>query len=56
MIMLCPKIANQDGWIQEYEDGVSFDYVKDGKIMEVFAPDEKDLKSLIESSEKIRLF
>ena len=43
------KIGNQDGWIQKFDDRVIFDYVEDGKIVEIVAPDEKILESLIKS-------
>ena len=46
------EIANQSGWLEEFNDGMCFDYVKDGKIVEIFAPDEKVIESLIESSNK----
>ena len=41
------KINDVDGYFAEYDDGVSFDYIEDGKLVEIFAPDEKALQSLI---------
>lgn len=47
-----PKtIADQDGWISQYADCVSFDYIEDGKLVEIFAPDEQMLADLIQSSQ-----
>lgn len=46
------EIADVSGYLTEYNDGVSFDYVKDGKLIEIFAPDEETLSSLLESSNK----
>ena len=45
------EIADQDGWLREFDDGVCFDYIEDGKIVEIIAPDEKVLESLIKSSD-----
>lgn len=45
-------VANIEGYIADFNDGVSFDYIKDGKVVEIFAPDEKTLQSVIQSSEK----
>ena len=41
------QICNQKGYVHEHADGVSIDFVKDGKIVEVFAPDEQVLASLL---------
>ena len=41
------EIADQEGWLEEYEDGVTFDFVEDGKIVEIFAPDEKVLETIL---------
>lgn len=46
------EIAGVNGWIEEFNDGVCFDYVNDGKIIEIFTPDEKVLESILESSDK----
>ena len=46
------EIAGQQGWIEEFNDGVCFDYLKDGKLVEIFAPDEKVLESILESADK----
>ena len=40
-----------DGYLSEYNDGVSFDYIEDGKLVEIFAPDEETLSTLLSSSE-----
>ena len=45
------EIADTEGYITKYTDGVSFDYVEDGKIVEIFAPDEQTLSSLLSSSD-----
>ena len=45
------KISNTDGYLSEYNDGVSFDYIEDGKLVEIFAPDEETLSTLLSSSE-----
>ena len=42
-------IGDIKGYLSEYNDGVSFDYIKDGKLVEIFAPDEKTLSSLLEA-------
>lgn len=44
------KIAGQNGWITEDEDGVTFDFVKDGKIVEIDTPNEQVLQSILESA------
>ena len=46
------EIAGQQGWIDEFDDGVCFDYINDGKIVEICAPDEKVLESILESADK----
>ena len=46
------QIENQKGFITEYENGVTFDYCKDGKLIEIVAPNEEILTSLLQSSEK----
>lgn len=43
-------INDISGYLSEYDDGVSFDYIQDGKLIEIFAPDEETLSSLLESS------
>ena len=43
-------ISDISGYLTEYNDGVSFDYIEDGKLIEIFAPDEETLSSLFESS------
>ena len=40
------KLNNIEGYFQEYNDGVSFNYIKDGKLVELFAPDKETLISL----------
>ena len=45
------KIGDKEGWIVEYLDGFSFDYIEDGKLVEIFAPDEQSVIDLIESSD-----
>lgn len=44
------EIADQDGWIKTFDDGVIFDYIEDGKLVQIFAPDENILSTLIQSS------
>lgn len=44
------KIADEDGFFNTYNDGVSFTYFEDGKIVEIFAPDENVIQTLISSS------
>ena len=44
------NLANVNGYLTEYNDGVSFDYIVDGKLVEIFAPDEETLSSVLESS------
>lgn len=44
------EIADTEGYLREYDDGVSFDYIEDGKLVEIFAPDEETLSSLLSSS------
>lgn len=46
------QIGKQKGFIEEYENGVSFDYCKDGKLIEILAPSQEILTSLLQSSEK----
>lgn len=45
------EIADTDGWYQEYDGGVSFEYIEDGKLVHLFAPDKKGISSLIKSSD-----
>ena len=45
------EVAGQNGWFSEYSDSVSFDYIKDGKLVEIFAPNEDVLADLIQSSQ-----
>lgn len=45
------EVAGVNGWFTEYNDSVSFDYIADGKIVEIFAPNEEMLADLIESSQ-----
>lgn len=45
------EIAGQDGWIQEDDDGVSFNFVEDGKIVEIDTPDEKTLETILKSAQ-----
>ncbi|AMD17041.1 hypothetical protein TL18_02780 [Methanobrevibacter sp. YE315] len=40
------KINDIDGYFKEYDDGVSFNYIKDGKLVELFAPNKETLISL----------
>lgn len=40
------KIHDIDGYITEYKDGVSFDYLKDGKLVEIIAPNKEMIDSL----------
>lgn len=44
------EIADQDGWINTYDNGVIFDYIEDGKLVQIFAPDEQILSDLINST------
>lgn len=46
------EIAKQDGWLLEDEDGVTFNFVKDGKLVEIDAPDEKIVEEILASAEK----
>ena len=41
------KIANHDGYFLDYDDGVSFTYIDDGKVVEIFAPSEDTISSVI---------
>jgi hypothetical protein len=41
------KIADHDGYFGESDDEVVFDYFEDGKLVEVVAPDESVLTSVI---------
>jgi hypothetical protein len=41
------KIADHDGYLGEYDDEVVFDYFDDGKFVEVIAPDESVISSVI---------
>ena len=41
------KIANHDGYFVDYDDGVSFTYIDDGKVVEIFAPSEDTISSVI---------
>ena len=43
------KIGDIDGYIEEYDDGVSFDFIEDGKLVEIFASNEDLLDSVIKS-------
>lgn len=45
------ELADVDGWYEEYDDGAAFDYIEDGKLIHIFAPNEKGLISLLESAE-----
>lgn len=45
------KLADEDGWIIEYDDGFAFDYIEDGKLVEIFAPDEQSIADLINSTD-----
>lgn len=45
------EVAGENGWFTQYNDSVSFDYIEDGKLIEIFAPDEKVLTDLIKSSQ-----
>lgn len=40
------KINNIDGYFAEYDDEVAFHYIKDGKLVELFAPNKETLVSL----------
>lgn len=40
------KIHDINGYISEYDDGVIFDYLKDGKLVEIFAPNKEMIDSL----------
>lgn len=44
------EIAGTKGYLKQYDDGVSFDYIIDGKLVEIFAPDEETLSTLLSSS------
>ena len=44
------KVGDVDGYLAEFTDGISFNYIKDGKLIEIFAPDEKTLTSVLASS------
>ena len=41
------EIADHDGYLGESDDGVVFDYFDDGKLVEVVAPDESVIASII---------
>ena len=41
------KINDVDGFFAQYNDGVTFDYIKDGKLVELFAPNKEILVSLV---------
>ena len=40
------KINNVDGYLAQFDDGVLFNYLKDGKFVQLFAPDQQTLASL----------
>ena len=40
------NIGGHDGYLLQYDDGVSFTYLEDGKLVEIFAPDENVLSSV----------
>jgi hypothetical protein len=41
------KIGNHDGYFLDYDDGASFTYIDSGKVVEVFAPSEEVISSVI---------
>lgn len=41
------EINKQKGYYEKYADGVMFDYCVDGKLVEIFAPNEEVLTSLL---------
>lgn len=43
------KIADIDGYYETYEDGVSFDFIEDGKLIEIFASNDNLLESVLKS-------
>ena len=45
------ELEGINGWYEEYDGGASFDYIEDGKLIHLFAPDEQSLVSLIQSSQ-----
>ncbi|WP_298499143.1 hypothetical protein [uncultured Methanobrevibacter sp.] len=45
------KLADEDGWYEEYDGGVAFDYIEDGKVIHIFAPDEATLVSILQSAQ-----
>ena len=46
------QIAKQDGWLLEDDEGVTFNFVKDGKLVEIDAPDEKVVEDILASADK----
>ncbi|WP_405292810.1 hypothetical protein [Methanobrevibacter sp.] len=40
-------ISNQEGWLTQDDGGVIFTYIKDKKIVEIVAPDEETVESVI---------
>ena len=44
-------IGEQAGYFAQVDDGVVFDFLDDGNLVEIFTPDEKTLTSLLESAD-----
>ncbi len=42
------KIGGHDGYITQNDNGVTFDYIDDGKVVEIVAPSESVVSSIIE--------
>lgn len=45
--MVAKKIGNQDGYLKEYDEGVSYIYLKDGKLVSISAKDENVIADLL---------
>ena len=43
------EIGDTDGYYKTYEDGVSFDFVEDGKLVEIYASNDDILTSVMKS-------
>ena len=43
------EIGDTDGYYETYDDGVSFDFVEDGKLVEIFASNDDILTSVMKS-------
>ena len=45
------EIADEDGWLLEDEDGVTFDFIEDGQIVEINATNEQVIESILKSAD-----